>query len=182
MLQPFLCVQVLKHPTIQRISVAQNCTCAQVELPLLYSILSSFGWKLSESMMEIVVQNYTLKFSLLGGNCSTNAHVPLTTVVIMFFLHLLNLQFQPGLQNISSIANQLVNLDHGWKYHNKWNNTSLVSILLQVVLSWALQKHQVVVPRSSKHAHIIENLNAQNCYLPDIQVKEIDALDGHVPQ
>jgi len=52
----------------------------------------------------------------------------------------------------------------------------------QVVLSWALQKHQVVVPRSSNYAHIVENLNAQNCYLPDIQVKEIDALDGHVPQ
>lgn len=68
-------------------------------------------------MMKMLVQNYTLKLSLLGGNCSTNAHFPSTTAVIMFFLHLLNQDFCRKKSSI--IANQLVNLDHGWKYHDK---------------------------------------------------------------
>lgn len=51
----------------------------------------------------------------------------------------------------------------------------------QVVLSWALQKNQVVVPRSSNRLRISENLEAPRCNLNRMQVTRIDDMHRHLP-
>lgn len=48
----------------------------------------------------------------------------------------------------------------------------------QVVLRWALQKGQAVIPRSASPAHIPENRLLFDFALSDAEVQAIDALDG----
>lgn len=50
-----------------------------------------------------------------------------------------------------------------------------------VALRWALQKGQVVIPRSAKRRRIAENINITWFTLTDEEVAELDALDGHPP-
>lgn len=47
-----------------------------------------------------------------------------------------------------------------------------------MVLRWALQKGQVVIPRSSSTGHIPENRRLFDFTLSDAEVQAIDGLDG----
>lgn len=48
----------------------------------------------------------------------------------------------------------------------------------QVVLRWALQRGQVVIPRSSSTTHIPENLQLFDFELSDAEMQAINGLDG----
>jgi 2,5-diketo-D-gluconate reductase A len=48
----------------------------------------------------------------------------------------------------------------------------------QVVLRWALQKGQVVIPRSSSTDHIPANRLLFDFALTDAEMQAIDSLDG----
>lgn len=48
----------------------------------------------------------------------------------------------------------------------------------QVVLRWALQRGQVVIPRSSSKEHIAENLQLFDFELSDLEMQEINSFDG----
>lgn len=50
-----------------------------------------------------------------------------------------------------------------------------------VALRWALQKGQVVIPRSAKKHRIAENLNVTWFTLTRDEMDSLDALDGHPP-
>jgi diketogulonate reductase-like aldo/keto reductase len=50
-----------------------------------------------------------------------------------------------------------------------------------VALRWALQKGQVVIPRSAKKNRIAENLNVTWFMLTPDEIESLDALDGHPP-
>ena len=51
----------------------------------------------------------------------------------------------------------------------------------QVVLRWAIQHGQIVIPRSSNRARIAENLDVAGWTLGDDDMFALDALDGHPP-
>jgi diketogulonate reductase-like aldo/keto reductase len=51
----------------------------------------------------------------------------------------------------------------------------------QVVLRWAIQHGQVVIPRSSKRGRIVENLDVAGWTLDGDEMSALDALDGHPP-
>ncbi len=51
----------------------------------------------------------------------------------------------------------------------------------QVVLRWAIQHGQVVIPRSSRRARIVENLDVAGWTLDGNEMSALDALDGHPP-
>lgn len=48
----------------------------------------------------------------------------------------------------------------------------------QVVLRWALQRGQVVIPRSSSTQHIADNLALFDFELSDVEMQAINGLDG----
>lgn len=52
----------------------------------------------------------------------------------------------------------------------------------QVVLRWALEHHQSIIPRSSKQWRMQENLAIFDFDLSDSEMQMIDALDGSQPQ
>jgi diketogulonate reductase-like aldo/keto reductase len=51
-----------------------------------------------------------------------------------------------------------------------------------VALRWALQKGQVVIPRSARRNRIAENLNVTWFTLSPDEIDALDALDGHAPR
>ena len=51
----------------------------------------------------------------------------------------------------------------------------------QVVLRWAIQHGQIVIPRSSNRGRIAENLDVAGWTLGDDDMFALDALDGHPP-
>eukprot|EP00775_Hariotina_reticulata_P008779 gene8779-8957_t len=50
--------------------------------------------------------------------------------------------------------------------------------IVQIVLRWALQRGQVVIPRSSSTEHITHNLQLFDFELSDIEMQAINSLDG----
>lgn len=48
----------------------------------------------------------------------------------------------------------------------------------QVVLRWALQRGQVVIPRSRSTQHIVDNLALFDFDLTDMEMQAINGLDG----
>jgi len=50
--------------------------------------------------------------------------------------------------------------------------------IAQIVLRWALQRGQVVIPRSSSTEHITENLQLYDFQLSDIEMQAMNSLDG----
>ena len=59
---------------------------------------------------------------------------------------------------------------------------TLVALAAEVVLRWALQKGQAVIPKSGNAEHIASNLALFDFVLSEEEVAAIDALDGVVPE
>ena len=49
----------------------------------------------------------------------------------------------------------------------------------QVVLRWAVQRNTIVIPKSSKHARIVENISIADFALSDEEMALISSLDKH---